>query len=221
MMMVRIAGSAKKFIPMVRGSLSRVIRNVPEPLPVPIGKESSNHVRLLFAGRLDPVKGIEFLLNVLESLSHLYEFHLTVLGTGPSEKHLKARFGKKKWVTFHGFVPGSEVTKTLIKCDLYCIPSLMAESYGLVTAQALQLGTPVIGSSIGGTTELVRNEITGVLIPPGDEAAWRDAFSRIFTDRNLLACWHENAVRHAQEFSEEAIGQAHEEFIEMLSRQSA
>jgi glycosyltransferase involved in cell wall biosynthesis len=113
------------------------------------------------------------------------------------------------------------VTKALMKCDLYCIPSLMAESYGLVTAQALQLGTPVIGSSIGGTTELVRHEVTGLLVPPGDEAAWRSALSRTFADRNLLAAWHGNAVRLAQEFSEDAIGQAHEEFIEMLSRQSA
>jgi glycosyltransferase involved in cell wall biosynthesis/O-antigen/teichoic acid export membrane protein len=213
--------SAKRFIPMVRGSLSRVIRNVPEPLPIPIRKEPSGHIRLLFAGRLDPVKGIEFLLDVLDSLSHLHEFHLTVLGTGPGEKHLREKFGKMKWVDFRGFVPGSEVTKALMKCDLYCIPSLMAESYGLVTAQALQLGTPVIGSSIGGTTELVRHEVTGLLVPPGDEAAWRSALSRTFADRNLLAAWHGNAVRLAQEFSEDAIGQAHEEFIEMLSRQSA
>jgi len=151
----------------------------------------------------------------------LHDFHLDVLGTGPCEKRLQTRFGHKKWVAFHGFVPGSEVTQALIKSDLYCIPSLIAESYGLTTAQALQLGTPVIGSSIGATTELIRNGITGVLVPPGDTLAWRAAFLRVFSNRNLLAQWHQNAIRHAHEFDEDIIGQAHEEFITNIARKSA
>ncbi len=213
--------SAKKYIPAARSAPSRVIRNVPEALPASAARTTSGKVRLLFAGRLDPVKGIDFLLKTLDSLSSLYDFHLTVLGTGPSEKRVRTRFEHKKWVTFRGFVPGSEVAQALTQSDLYCIPSLMAESYGLVTAQALQLGTPVIGSNIGGTSELVRDGVTGILVPPGDAAAWRGAFLKVFSDTNVLAQWHENAIRHAHEFDEDLIAQAHEEFIDSLSRKTA
>jgi len=207
---------AKEVIPLVKRSLSCVIRNIPEDGAMPAVKVNSDHVRLLFVGRLDPVKGIEFLLRTLDKLSHLHNFHLNVLGKGPSEQQLKSEFGNKKWVTFRGHVPREEVASALIDSDLYCIPSLVAESYGLVTAQALQLGTPVIGSNAGGTAELVRDGITGILAPPGNENAWQEALSKILSNRKLLTQWHENAVRYAHEFDKETIGQAYDNFIRQL-----
>jgi glycosyltransferase involved in cell wall biosynthesis/O-antigen/teichoic acid export membrane protein len=213
--------NAKRFIPAINRSSACVIRNVPEPLIPGFKKEHSDHVRLLFAGRIDPVKGIEFLLDTLDPLSCLYKFHLTILGTGPCEQQLKDKYREKTWVTFRGFVPGSEVTEALMKHDIYCIPSLMAETYGLVTAQSLQLGTPVLGSNIGGTAELIRDGVTGMLIAPGDSKAWTEAFSKIFSDHSILDSWRKNAADHAHEFDENTIGQAHEEFISKLHAQSS
>lgn len=212
---------AKRFIPAIKRSLACVIRNVPESLAPRIERENSEEVRLLFAGRLDPVKGIEFLLETLDPLSHSYKFHLTVLGTGPSERSLKDKYGTKSWVTFRGFVPGSEVTKALMSHDIYCIPSLISETYGLVTAQALQSGTPVIGSNIGGTSELIRDGVTGILVSPGDKKAWTDSFIGIFSNPDLLYKWRENAAAYAHEFDESAIGQAHEDFIGKLYTQAS
>lgn len=208
---------AKKFVPAVDRALSCVIRNVPEEVPLLPARKTSDHIRLLYVGRLDPVKGIEFLMNILEMLSHTSRFHLTVLGTGPSERLLKAKFGKNGWVTFRGFVPKNQVAAAMMGSDLCCIPSLVEESYGLVTAQALQLGTPVIGSKAGGTAELVRDGVTGVLLPPGDKKAWHEALSKILSDPQVLTTWHENVVSHAHEFDEDKIGQALEEFMDRLS----
>lgn len=211
--------NAKRFVPIIRNTPACVIRNIPEPLQIRLKKEHSDIVRLLFVGRLDPVKGVEFLLSTLDSLSHQYKFHLTILGTGPSEKQLKEKYEQKDWITFRGFVPGNEVTEALMNHDIYCIPSLVAETYGLVTAQALQLGTPVIGSDIGGTSELIRDGVTGMLIPPGDRKAWAEALTRIFSNSDLLDSWRKNAAAHAHEFDENTIGQAHEEFISKLYAQ--
>lgn len=208
---------AKKFIPAVGSLPSCVIRNVPEEVPVLPERKRADHIRLLFVGRIDPVKGIEFLLRTLEALSDSFKFHLTILGTGPSESRLKDEYGHRNWVTFRGFVPRSEVAAALVESDLYCIPSLVVESYGLVTAQALQLGTPVIGSNAGGTAELVRDGETGMLVPLGDEQAWRDSFSKIFSNPELVFEWHRNAVLHTHEFNEDVIGQAYEKFVAGLS----
>ncbi len=207
----------RKMVPATDRALSAVIQNVPEAAPPLAERKNSDHVRLLFAGRIDPVKGIEFLLRTLDGLSRDHHFHLTVLGTGPSEQRLRTEYGGRKWVTFRGFVPRHEIASVLMESDLYCMTSLVAESYGLVTAQALQLGTPVIGSDAGGTAELVRNGVTGMLVRPGDEQAWRDAFLKIFSEPSLLRQWSENAARYAHEFNEDTIMQAYEEFLEKLS----
>jgi glycosyltransferase involved in cell wall biosynthesis len=208
---------ARKFIPAIDRSLSCVISNVPEEVPPLPKKVITDHVRLLFVGRLDPVKGIDFLMQTLDRLSKSHKFHLTILGTGPSEQRLKGKYGRVSWVTFCGFVPKMQVAAALAESDLCCIPSLVQESYGLVTAQALQLGTPVIGSDAGGTSELVRDGTTGMLLPPGDRKAWHDAFLKIFSNPAVLATWHENAVSHAKEFNEDIIGQSLEDFMDKLS----
>lgn len=178
--------NAKRFVPIIRNTPACVIRNIPEPLQIHLKKERSDIVRLLFVGRLDPVKGVEFLLSTLDSLSHQYKFHLTILGTGPSEKQLKEKYEQKDWITFRGFVPGNEVTEALMNHDIYCIPSLVVETYGLVTAQALQLGTPVIGSDIGGTSELIRDGVTGMLIPPVTE---KHGLKPLPAYSQILICW--------------------------------
>lgn len=211
---------AERFVPVINQSPSCVIRNVPEAVSSYPKQKGGDELRILFVGRLDVVKGIEFLFYVLEPLSRLYQFHLTILGTGPCEPQLRKKYEGKAWVTFRGFVPASEVTKALLEHDLYCIPSLIPESYGLVTAQALQLGVPVIGSNIGGTAELVRSDVTGLLLPPGDNRAWTAAFSKVFLNKDIVTLWSENACALAHEFDENTIGQAHEDFIGKLYTQS-
>ncbi len=212
---------ARKYVPVIDKSLSCVIRNLPEDVPVLPEKQASDVIRLIFVGRLDPVKGIELLMETLAPLSAAHKFHLTVLGAGPSEKALREKYGQEPWVDFRGFVNKDEVAAALGQSDLYCIPSLVAESYGLVTAQALQLGVPVLGSDAGGTAELVRDGVTGGLVPPGDAAAWRDAFLKIFDDPEILHTWHKNAVRYAHEFDPAEIGLVYEAFIEKLYAQTS
>src|SRR5690606_36114054 len=97
---------ARPYVPAIENSLSRVIRNVPDDIPPLPERKSAEHIRLLFVGRLHPIKGIGFLLKTLDGLSETYNFHLTILGTGPSEEALREQYGEKSWVTFRGFVSG-------------------------------------------------------------------------------------------------------------------
>jgi glycosyltransferase involved in cell wall biosynthesis len=203
----------------VKRSKSAVIRNVPDKLPLLPERVNSPVIRLLYVGRLDPVKGIDFLLSVLDKLSNKYTFQLEVLGRGPSEAALQARYALSAWVKFHGFVSSDEVAITMAQADLFCMPSLWAEVYGLVTAQALQIGIPVIGSRTGGTVELVRDGETGVLVEPGDKAAWYAAFEQIFSNLSLLETWRQNTLKYKYQFDEEVIGDAYNKFS-MLHHQA-
>lgn len=210
----------KILAPLVAKRPSRVIRNIPDNPPPKHKRRKLARTRLLFAGRLDPLKGIDFLLCVLEGFSSAFDFHLTVLGTGPMERELRAKYEGKGWVTFRGFVTKEEVASEIIDCDLYCMPSVGWESYGLTTAQALQTGTPVIGSNLGGTAELVRDGITGRLVSPGNSQDWNEAFREIFSKPSLLHEWHKKALYYSSEFSRDSLGEAYENFMEELSANS-
>lgn len=200
----------------VRERPAVVIRNVPDELPRLPARRPSAVPRLLYAGRLETIKGISFLLDVLASLAPIHPFHLTVLGTGTLEAELRERYGKCSWVTFEGFVPRTDVAVAMAQSDVFCMPSLWSETYGIVTAQALQIGTPVVGSNKGGTAELVRHEETGLLVAPGDATAWRTAFERMIGTPGLLEAWRRNALRHSDEFAAERIGNAYEAFVSCL-----
>lgn len=195
---------------------SAVIRNVPDELPRLPEHQPSIVSRLLYAGRLETIKGISFLLDVLSSLAPVNPFHLTVLGTGTLEAELRERYAECPWVTFKGFVPRADVAVAMAQSDALCMPSLWSETYGIVTAQALQIGLPVIGSRIGGTAELVRHEETGLLAEPGNAAQWRAAFERIFDTTGPLETWRANALRDNSEFTADSIGSAYEAFVSHL-----
>jgi glycosyltransferase involved in cell wall biosynthesis len=199
--------TVRRYNPAVRDRRGEVIRNVPDPLPadMPAYSPDPRAVRILFVGRLHATKGLGILLEALAPLESKYNFSLTVFGRGPQEDELKAKYGHKTWVSFRGFVPQDDITRAVAAHDLLCTPSLWAEPYGMVTAQALRLGTPVLGSDSGGTAELVRDNETGRLLPPGDIPAWRQAFEVIFSDPSVLQTWRRNAGTYAGEFDEAAI----------------
>ena len=135
------------------------------------------------------------------------------MGTGPLEESLRYRYQDISWIDFYGFVDRTIVAQEIAQADLFCMPSLWAETYGIVTAQALQVGTPVIGSNIGGTTELVRNLETGVLVEPGDKEAWKSEFIKIFEYPSILRGWSENTVKYKGEFDSGVILKSYLNFI--------
>ena len=205
-----------QYAPVIAQKPSLALKNSPDDLPALPEYKSSPVPEMIFVGRLDHVKGIDFLLDALEALVAKYPFHISVFGTGPLEKELRAKYASAEWVTLHGFVRGSEVAVALAKSDLYCMPSIWTETYGMTTAQALQIGTPVIGSAIGGTLELVKDGVTGLLVEPGNKNAWQKGLSSILETFGLLQKWRENACKLAYEFDKDAIGDAYEAFIATL-----
>lgn len=200
-------------VPMLSSNQTEVLKNAPERVDFqkrPI-EDKTVIVRLVYVGRLDPVKGIDFLLEVLDPLSVKYSFVLDILGSGPLEAELKARYGNLPWCKFHGFVSSSMVSSYISSADIFCMPSQWAEVYGLGTALALQFGVPVVGSNIGGTSTLVRDEITGILLEPNDKSAWLEAFDNLLADSSILTRLREGAKLYQSEFSDESIADKYEQ----------
>jgi glycosyltransferase involved in cell wall biosynthesis len=71
-------------------------------------------------------------------------------------------------------------------CDVIVIPSTVSEGLPMVALEAMQLGIPVIGSSVGGILEIVREGVNGFLFPPKNAAALADCVQRVLDDSELL-----------------------------------
>ena len=126
---------------------------------------SGRKIDLLFAGQLIRGKGVHLLLEAMAKMkSHRT---LDIVGTGNMEGELKLlaeRLGLKGRVRFNGFQDSPQEWMRRAACVV--VPSFWQEPYGLVAAEAVALGRPVVAFAIGGLPEACQGKAT--LVPPGD-----------------------------------------------------
>jgi glycosyltransferase involved in cell wall biosynthesis len=88
-------------------------------------------------------------------------------------------------VTFTGHLPRAEAQAILERAWVQVVPSTWAEPFGLVAAEALMRGTPVIASDAGGPREIVEHGVSGWTIPTRDVDALAEALAAALSDRGL------------------------------------
>ncbi|MCA9180509.1 MAG: glycosyltransferase, partial [Planctomycetales bacterium] len=120
--------------------------------------------RICFAGRLDRAKGTA----VLRDLVRRYDqWSWTVLGSGPEWldwKALQADVGSAR-LELAGRVSREEVQKQFATASLVIVPSIVPETFGLVAAEAMACGTPVVATHLGGLIELISEGQAGLTVP--------------------------------------------------------
>ena len=143
---------------------------------------------LLFVGRLAAVKGVPVLLEALQGLIADHPgLRLTLVGDGPERAALEARAqGLGHHVDFVGYRSQDEVAALLREATALVLPSF-AEGLPVVLMEALAARVPVVATRIAGVGELVEDGVSGLLVPPGDAAALRDALARLLADPALRA----------------------------------
>lgn len=138
--------------------------------PAPEYSQNSDGKRLLYLGRLAVEKGVDVLLQALR----LTDERLDIAGTGPEEENLKQLVTKldlKDRVVFHGQLAGENLEKLKREAKAIILPSIWAENMPLVLLESLAYGKLIIASNTGGTPELIEDNVTGFLFPPGNARA--------------------------------------------------
>jgi glycosyltransferase involved in cell wall biosynthesis len=174
---------------------------------------------LLVPARLHAEKGHSSLFRALPALRAKLAQPIRVLlaGEGSAEAEYRrelAALGCGDLVRFLGF--RRDLPDLMAAADLVVVPSV-AEAFGLVLAEALYLGRPVVASRAGGIPEIVDDGVDGVLVAPGDPAALADALERLLADeprRARLAGAGREKVR--RRFGFEAMVRAYEGLYERL-----
>lgn len=138
---------------------------------------------VLFVGRLAAVKGVPLLLEAFARVRAQYpQARLTLVGDGPDRAALQSRamaLGLEDVTEFAGYRTQEEVAALLQKADMLVLPSF-AEGLPVVLMEALASRIPVIATPVAGVSELVRDDETGLLVPPGDIDALAEALDRLF-----------------------------------------
>lgn len=160
-------------------------------MPLALGIRSDPDTALhgaLFVGRLTRQKGVHDLLAALSLLKRQgLTIDLTIVGDGPERAALKAQaMAAALPVVFTGYVPPDQVGRHFHGKRLFCLPSY-EEGLGLVVAEALTHGVPVVATRSGGIPDMMIDPEAGIMVPPGDVQSLAAAIRTVVGEERFRA----------------------------------
>ncbi|MEW5736091.1 MAG: glycosyltransferase family 4 protein [Thermodesulfobacteriota bacterium] len=164
-------------------------------------------VHLVTVRNLEPRMGLFNLLSAMAVLNAESPglFHLTIGGSGPLREGLLSRVRELNLagaVTVAGFIPAGLLADYLGAADFFVLPTEKLEGFGLVTPEAMACGTPVLGTPVGGTREILSSFDGRLLFRDAGSAAMaagiKQAADRIFFDREAYAALRSRCREHVE-----------------------
>jgi glycosyltransferase involved in cell wall biosynthesis len=164
-----------------------------------------------------PAKGHPYVLSAA-ALFEKSEIQLSLVGDGILRKAMEELAGQLNImdrVEFMGW--RADVPRLLSESDVFVMPSL-TEGCPLAPLEAMAAGLPVVATRIPGNEEILRHEVTGLLVPPRDPEALRDGVRRILNEPGLAERLRTAALRHVREnFSADRMAQAYRALYDELT----
>ena len=156
---------------------------------------------IAFQGRLVSTKGARILLDAAKILCEQgSEFELVVIGDGPERANLGALAGQPPLfgrVRLAGRLAPAELEAELARASVVVVPSLGGEVFGLVVAENMQRGIPVIASDLGAFAEVLGE--AGKTFPVGDAGELARCIAGLLKSPDAMADLGAQAARRAQE----------------------
>jgi glycosyltransferase involved in cell wall biosynthesis len=173
-----------------------------DELAAPV-EADERHLKLLFAGRLVPEKGLEV---ALQALARVEQGHvsLDIIGDGPAVYRLHLQqmvtaLDLRNLVHFVGPLRRERVFERYAAFDILLVPSLWVEPFGMIVVEAMARGLAVIAANHGGPAEIITHGRDGVLVPPGDPVALAEAITELAHDPHRVYQMRIQAVRMVRE----------------------
>ncbi len=201
----------------------------------------ANRRMLLFVGRIEPLKGVDTLLQAITLMRdsgtlRRHDIALWIVGGDAEDDEeemsaemarlhaLRVDLGLHDFVTFLGKRAQDSLPYYYSAADVAVVPSHY-ESFGMVALEAMACGTPVVASQVGGLAYLIENGKTGYHVPDQDPEALCRALTALLDDADLHARMSAQAARTAQEYGWEKIAprivDVYKQVIEQTQQSSA
>ena len=180
--------------------MSKTIYTIPRGVLV---KEDVDHnydfenIKLMFASRIEPLKGLELIINILPKLLD-FKWTLDVYGEGEDEylekiNSLIAEYSLKDRVFLKGkLFPLDDAYRTH---DIFLFPTLAMEGFGRVAIEAMSYGLPVLTINKYGPNDIVENGYNGYKCPSDDLLCWENNLKLLLSDHSLLIKMSNNALQ--------------------------
>ena len=151
---------------------------------------------ILYIGRLVPKKGLDTLITAMKRIVGKYpNAKLYIAGKGkllPFLKTMSSIFGIEKNVEFLGFVEENILPYIYNSADIFVLPSITGEAFGIVLIEAMASGLPIVASNVGGIAEVLENGKYGLMVKPGNSKELAKAIISVIENNEL---WNEIAKK--------------------------
>ena len=159
---------------------------------------------VLFLGAMHPRKGADVLARAIPLLHDLPARFMFAGPSGPLEPKVRSIItgsGAQDRVEFRGQLSSEEVPSVLAEAEIFVFPTVWGtEGFGMVAAEAMACGVPVVASRIGAIPEVVLEEETGLLVEPGDPVDLASKLRLLLGDPVRCRCLGRAGTRHVQQY---------------------
>jgi len=170
----------------------------------PLNQYMDNKFNILFLGRLEKRKGLQYLLKAYIELKKKYDIRLIIIGPGNLDKQSMKLI---KSINSADIVCTGAITDQYEKrmyyqtADLFCAPNTGNESFGIVLAEAMACGIPVVASNINGFKNVIEHGKNGFLFEPNSVSSIYNYIELLITNNDLRNTIAENGQLKVKEFN--------------------
>ncbi len=169
--------------------------------------------QIIFAGRLSKEKGTDTLIDICKKLPD--DIHMIIVGEGPEKYSIEKISSKKNNIIVLGSQKHKKTISLIKGSDILLQPSLF-EGISTTILEAMACKTLVLTTNVGGNTEIIKNNETGILVPVNSSEKFLTAISSVFSNTfNDIKITH-NAYEFIKNFDWEIIGKKYLELYKSL-----
>ena len=177
----------------MQSTYSRDVVVVPNGISIREGSgrqrdRGNTNMRVLFVGRLHPVKGTRYLLDAINIVhEELPEVKLILVGDGEEREHLENltdNLELRECVEFVGRVQHERVLDYMDQAEVFVLPSL-SEGFPVTILEAMASGLPVVATRVGGIPDIIEDSINGYLVDTMDQEQIAEALLRLLQNEEL------------------------------------
>ncbi len=189
---------------------------------LPIEEFCDGKINILFVGRLEKRKGLDYLLKAYRQVKKEFpESRLIVVGPGTRFRRKYEKQVSRSGLTdvvFNGHISYDELPRYYKTADIFCAPATGQESFGIVLLEAMAVGKPIVATNIEGYAGVLTHGQEGLLVPPKNDRELAQALMRLMSDDSLRRQMGGRGLVTAQEYNWEKIARrVFDYYVKILS----
>jgi phosphatidylinositol alpha-mannosyltransferase len=192
----------------------------PAPYHVPGARKT-----ILYVSRLEHRKGTKYLVRAFARLSQSRsDVKLLLAGSGPDRAKLEAlvaELGVQDSVEFLGFVDNATKLRLFQQADLFCVPAIFGESFGLVLLEAMASGLVTVAGNNPGYSAVMQDRGALSLVDPLDTSDFARRLELLLDNEGLRKLWREWALEYVKQFDYRGLLAQYEVLYEQAVRKHA